>query len=142
MVSIAVPEASVIFNGLLVEFEVAGTLPSGEKISAPIPLMNELGLVVTKSKSFTHEKRPRDLFDIYLSIKQARDPAEMIESARQLRSYDAGAFHCITGLRDSLIESPGLEKNIRKYLPTHEPSDDLLAPIRDFVRSVGIAWDS
>ena len=83
--SVATPLSAFIFDGHVDSVQVVGTLPNGQSGSAKVPIMDELGLVVTKSESVKSIKRTRDALDIFFATVQARDFDQLAKSARRLR---------------------------------------------------------
>lgn len=112
--SIVVPVSTFIFDGHIVEYETRAVDNDGNEISVTIPLMDELGTVVTKAESMSLPKRPRDVFDVVLAIHQARDRKVLANSAAALRTDHIEAFREIQKLT-KIKEEPQLRENVAKY---------------------------
>lgn len=79
--SIKVPLSTLLFEPSgRTQFTCEIMLPSGNAEQIPIPLMSELGTLLTKSESMLQPKRSRDVFDVMLAIVQARNPADLSEA--------------------------------------------------------------
>lgn len=94
---------------------VNGTLPDGTVVSQAIPLMNEVGLILSKSESFKNSKRGRDSFDIFYTLN---DPVgevvarELIDISRK----NASVRDQIESLCNFLRERPDLfNKRVAEY---------------------------
>ena len=111
--SIVVPLSALLFeeDGQLRKI-VEGTLPGGDQVSVAVPLMTELGTLLTKSQSMFGVKRTRDAFDVMLAICQARDPGWLADAIRQNCIEDR-----LKGLW-SLISDASLRGNIQRYWPS------------------------
>jgi hypothetical protein len=138
--SILVPMSSLLFeeDGRMQEI-VAGTLPTGETTSVTVPLMTELGTLLTKSQSMFGVKRARDAFDIMLAICQARDPEWLADAIRQ---------NCIEDRLESLwclVSNGSLRSNIARYWSDAKKGDawaDVSQAITSFLTESGIAEPS
>jgi hypothetical protein len=134
--SILVPLSSLLFekDGHL-QHRIEGTLPDGREVEVTLPLMNELGTLLTKSASMFGVKRPRDAFDIMLAICQARDCAWLSDAIRQNDIADR-----LESLW-SVVTDGTLRKNIIKYW--HDASEpgtwaSTAEQIAAFLESAGI----
>jgi hypothetical protein len=114
--SIRVPFSEFLFEGHIVNYEVPGLLPHGEERKFSIPLMDEIGTLVTKAESMKSAKRQRDAFDIVLAIKQARDPNDLLQGIRGLLPQHQAAFDELWKLW-GLCRSRKLRRNICRYWP-------------------------
>jgi len=110
--SILVPMSTLLFEeDGRVQKVVEGTLPTGAAVSVTVPLMTELGTLLTKSQSMFGIKRTRDAFDVMLAICQARDRVWLADAIRQNGIEDRlGALWC-------LLSDSGLRDNIARYWP-------------------------
>jgi hypothetical protein len=75
MKSIALPIAGELFPLHQRPFSVDCTLPTGLEHRIDVPLMDEVGTIVTKAGSVDSKKRTRDAFDIFLAMTQGDRPA-------------------------------------------------------------------
>jgi hypothetical protein len=101
--SISLPDSQIVFEGdLAASEELNYTTAAGEPALLTLPLLDEVGLLVTKSKSCSSSKRHRDLFDIYLAIKQARDPNALRLKLSALKATSQGPFESLSGIRRAL----------------------------------------
>jgi hypothetical protein len=71
--SIALPNAGFVFDGFVAKESIEFMMPDGTTALQVVPLIDEVGLLATKSKSCMVQKRPRDIFDIYLAISSPRN---------------------------------------------------------------------
>lgn len=71
--SIALPNAGFVFDGFVAEESIEFMMPDGTKACHVVPVIDEVGLIATKCKSCMVQKRPRDIFDIYLAISSPRN---------------------------------------------------------------------
>jgi hypothetical protein len=134
--SIVVPMSSLLFEDC---GRTTTTLehynPDGEFISVKIPLMNELGALLTKSESMTNPKRTRDAFDVLLAIIQARNCDELLDGIVE---------NCIGERLEklwALVTDPRLRKNISIYWPEAENEDSWASTttkVVDFLDDAGI----
>ena len=118
MASIVVPTSSFLFDGHVVMCDVHEPVSAeeqGEGRFVRVPLMDELGTLVTKAESMTSAKRRRDAFDILLAVYQARDISELTRSAHALKSTHPAAFAELTKLWG--MDKPKLRDNVQSFLP-------------------------
>jgi hypothetical protein len=117
MMSIVVPGASFVFDGHIamtrVDFE---EMASGNVQSIEVPLMDETGLIITKAKSMANPKRPRDSFDVFLAIAQARDYDALITSFRRLMIDEPLVFNSLFAIPHAMA-SKTLQANTLQFLP-------------------------
>jgi hypothetical protein len=97
--SVVTPVSQFIFNGHVEVVHRDISLPNGIRRAVAIPIMDELGTLVTKSESVRSPKRQRDALDIYLAIAQVRDRDKLISDARELEKSHRTAFHALENLR-------------------------------------------
>jgi len=90
--SIALPNAGFVFDGFVAEESIDFNMPDGTKARHVVPVINEVGVLVTKSKSCTLQKRPRDIFDIYLAISSPRDNECLKASLSRLKERHEPVF--------------------------------------------------
>ena len=113
--SIALPSSQALFKFKIfdhIDFEATNS--SGETTHATIPIMTEVGTLITKSVSVHTPKRLRDGFDIFLAIKQARDYNKLIESILTIREQSRTTYNTLYNIR-SAIESRMAVANIHLY---------------------------
>jgi hypothetical protein len=89
--SVATPLSRFIFDGHVEDVLVD---------AVSVPLMNELGLLVTKSESVKSSKRTRDALDIFFAVVQARNFAKLVVSAQRLRTSAAAAYLALADLAE------------------------------------------
>ena len=68
--SIVIPETDLIFDGMSEDYYLEYRGVDRAKNQVRLPLMNHLGLLISKADSVTNVKRKRDSFDIYLILQQ------------------------------------------------------------------------
>jgi len=112
--SIKVPTSDFLFEGHVVMHTLATFLPNGSPFRGTVPLMDELGTMVTKAESMSSTKRRRDAFDILLAITQARDFNVLVSSVSRLRYEHQDAFRELSKLK-AIRHSRKLRKNIGLY---------------------------
>lgn len=137
-VSIAAPHSGFIFEeGRIVVTPVDAASLDGTTAHADVPVMDELGLLVTKSLSVKMAKRPRDAFDIYMAAAHARDRASLIASARSLEdSKQLGAFLALGHLW-SALEDEHFDIRVNDYMPPERQLEfDQLIESRPFSTAV------
>lgn len=112
--SIVVPVSAFIFGGHVVQHQVCAIDPAGKERALMIPLMDELGTIVSKASSMTVTKRPRDAFDIVIAIRQARNLDDVLDGASKLRtSHPAAAAELLKLAK--FREEHKLRENVSKY---------------------------
>lgn len=87
--SISLPSSTFVFNGHLIPYPVTGTLPNGKTHRADVPLIDDVGIFVTKFQSFKSPKRPRDAFDIYLAVTKNENSNSFVDGLKALRQIPA-----------------------------------------------------
>lgn len=100
MKSIALPSAQSLFAGkLFLDYDLQiSTMDSG-KLSQKIPLMSEVGTLITKSQSVLKDKRYRDSLDIYLTIKQSCNFTYLVDSINKLKDTYLHTYNNLYGIR-------------------------------------------
>ncbi|NVK33539.1 MAG: hypothetical protein HWE23_03605 [Rhodobacteraceae bacterium] len=106
MKSIMLPDSNFLFDGHYSKYELSD--------NTSINLMNELGCILTKSKSVNIEKRFRDSLDIFLAIHQCRDYDSLVTSTLKLRSDNQPVYNSLYGIREA-FENSTLFMNSRRY---------------------------
>ncbi len=113
--SICLPSAAILFDAGLIEKEqVKAMTPDGRSRSLVLPVINEVGLLITKAKSCISPKRPRDIFDIYLAIAQPKDKVSMRNQLMNLRNEHADIFKSIHQISEALKDGV-IQKESRHY---------------------------
>jgi hypothetical protein len=146
--SIAVPSAAFILEDERFSmWSIECTLPAGSRTRVDIPLVDELGLIVTKSKSIHSPKRPRDALDVYLAVVQSADYGTLVRDFRNLSEHRPDVFGCLDGIRD-FLGAPGDERFDELVESQIAPGDrrgevtqgdeSYGARISDFLREVGL----
>lgn len=103
--SIALPSSQVLFRmGLFDQYHLEQPTASGDVKRETIPLMSELGTLITKSQSVLVPKRYRDALDIYLAIRQNRDYKSMIDQIQELQSKYRSSYNTLYGIRQAFEE--------------------------------------
>jgi hypothetical protein len=141
MKSIAVPASRFIFKyhrTAIVSVKQINT--SGQEIYTPVPVIDEAALIVTKSYSFRNPKRNRDLFDIYLAVKQCRDRPEVTSFLRKLKDEEPDTFNTLHAIENTITRNPNLLAIPNEYLPHsyREPPDAIRACLIEFLRETGV----
>ena len=77
------------------------------------PLMDEIGTLLTKSKSVNIEKRYRDSLDIYLAISQNQNYVNFIDRLKSLKSQNPYAFNNLYGIREAFEKFTLYSNSIR-----------------------------
>ncbi len=109
----------------------------GEKSSAEVPVIDELALLVTKSRSVAMPKRPRDSFDIWLAIDQARDPEQLAADTRRLEETRTEAFLSL-GEIWRVLDDESFDRRVNDYMPEdRQLESDELTSERPFAARVG-----
>ena len=114
--SIVLPHSQFLFDGHTTSYELISTLPSGVDVITKVPLMSEVGTIVTKSQSAMNKKRRRDAFDIYLAVAQARDRRALIQNVFKLKDTNRPVFNTLYSIKDCVQEGRFAE-NTMMYLP-------------------------
>ena len=76
--TIILPKSDFFFNDFSTSHKQEFELTDGRKKTIEFNLLNEAGLILSKTKSAFNEKRTRDAYDIFLAIKQNRNYAATI----------------------------------------------------------------
>jgi hypothetical protein len=82
--SVMLPDSQFIFDyNRIARVSVNATTPSGAIVSCQTPVADEAAILVTKSKSMSLPKRPRDTFDLFLATAFCRDREETVSFFRE-----------------------------------------------------------
>jgi|SRR5690554_2050520 len=118
--SIALPSSKFLFDGFHASESFKHEMTDGSIKEVSIPLINEAGLIFSKSQSAQIKKRPRDSYDIFLALKQLN----VSETVNQLRSSSKKYPAVRESLRSlgEYIDNPEnyFEYNIRKYMKDNQ----------------------
>jgi hypothetical protein len=89
---------------------------------------------------FRNPKRNRDLFDIYLAVKQCRDRRELTSFLRKLKKEVPDTFNTLHAIEGAITRNPGLLANVNEHLPPpfREPEESIRACLIDFLREAGV----
>ena len=93
--SVVTPVSQFIFDGHVEVLHRKIRLPDGKRRVIDIPIMDELGTLVTKAESVKSPKRQRDALDIYLAVAQARNRSTLVSNAHALEKSHGTAFHAL-----------------------------------------------
>jgi hypothetical protein len=139
--SIRAPVTDFIFDGHIAREDVNAILPNGTAGKWRVPLMDEVGTLITKAESMSLTKRQRDAFDIMITIRQSRDQAKLVHDLQNLRKQHSDAFAELTKLRQFCTE-PRLRSNVTRFLPAEEQSDaiwnDMTSEIEGVLDAAGV----
>lgn len=106
MKSIMLPDSNFLFDGHYSKYGLTDTID--------INLMNELGCILTKSKSVNIPKRFRDSLDIFLAIHQCRDYEGLVSSTLKLKEDNLPVYNSLYGIREA-YENLTLFSNTNRY---------------------------
>jgi hypothetical protein len=104
MMSIALPDSGFVFDGYIDTEEVECLMPNGTMGKQSIPVIDEVGIIATKSKSCLVQKRPRDLFDIYLAISSPKNAQRFAKRIERLRDYHEGVYASLECIGEALTK--------------------------------------
>jgi hypothetical protein len=141
MKSIAVPASKFIFKyQRIATASVKRSGDSGKEITTDIPVIDDAGLIVTKSYSFRSPKRNRDLLDIYLAAKQCRDRSEVTRFLRKLKEREPETFNTLHSIEQTILQNPGMLAGVNEYLPVseREPLELMRSCLIEFLREAGV----
>lgn len=112
--SIAAPYSKFVFAGFVEFASVNCPRPDGGSVMAKIPLIDEVGVLVTKSESCRGVKRPRDLLDIYLAITQPQNREQFFERLKKLKQYHPAAFALLGEIRKAYAANGDTPESVRE----------------------------
>lgn len=140
--SIKAPNSDILFQENLYE-EVSDkfVLPNGSTAELNFPLMNEAGLVITKTDSVNQAKRRRDSLDIYLAIKYARNYPRLVNWFRELKFRNAALFNSLYGIRTAIDKNAMVANIVYHAYPGAEIFDHYDRVAKDmeaFLADVGL----
>jgi hypothetical protein len=105
MKSIMLPDSNFLFDGHYSNYELTSSLS--------INLMNELGCLLTKSKSVNIQKRFRDSLDVFLAIHQCRDYENLVSTTLKLKTENLPVYNSLYGIREAFDKSTLFANTIR-----------------------------
>lgn len=148
--SIATPHAGfIVEDKQYVEVDVVCRLPDMTEQVVPVSLMNEVGLLVTKSHSVNTPKRLRDPFDIYLAIAQSRNYEDMLASFREMEEKRESAFLSLLGIRRAISTQGPFGTAVERFIPEVQrvgtplwKSDPYSETVSAFLDDVGLTADN
>lgn len=121
--SIAAPESGFIFTeNRYLHKHVTATDIHGATTGVDVPIIDELGLIITKSSSVLQAKRPRDAFDLYLAIAYARDYDDLLKWGEELRESSESTFLTLSNIWRAL-ESNTFDERVNDYMPAERKKD-------------------
>ncbi len=115
MKSIAVPASAFVFDGHVVNAEVRAVDPTtGNEEDVNVPLIDEVGVFITKFQSVMQAKRPRDAFDIFVSLTQSVDQETTLAGITELRMRYEGIDELARGFL-KFLKQGAFEKNVCRF---------------------------
>lgn len=137
MKSIALPSAQSLFDSnLFIDFDLEISTTNGSKLNQKIPLMGELGTLITKSQSVSKDKRYRDSLDIFLTIKQSGNIESLIKATNDLRKTHIDTFNNLYGIRQA-YEDQLLLSNTLRFIPELD-RNDFISTFETFFEQTGL----
>jgi hypothetical protein len=112
--SIAAPYSTFVFAGFKDSHSVNCPRLDGTFSRIRIPLIDEVGILVTKSESCRSPKRPRDLLDIYLAISQPSNRELFLERLSRLKKFHPAAFNLMREIPLAFNTRHGTPEPIRR----------------------------
>ena len=123
--SIALPSSRIIFDESLYSMhKLAGV----DKETIEIPLIDEVGILMTKCESIRSSKRQRDAFDIYLAIMQAKDSNYLRQRTIELRSKYEYIDLLLKGMYDYIKNESDSDFNNRIIQYVYDNEKQYLEP--------------
>lgn len=71
--TILLPKSDNFFEHFKIQYKDSFILADKSEVEVEFSLLDEAGLIISKSSSYENVKRTRDAFDIYLALKQSRN---------------------------------------------------------------------
>lgn len=84
--TIILPQSDLFFSDFSFSHEQTFNLTDGTKKEIKFNLLDEAGLILSKTKSVYNPKRTRDAYDIFLAFHQSRNPEKTIEQLKTISS--------------------------------------------------------
>lgn len=137
MKSIALPSSQSLFdNQIISTYDLVLKTNDGKYLNQQIPLMGELGTLITKSKSVLVEKRYRDSLDIYLTIKQSQNLKLLLSKIKDLKKVNNNTYNVLYGIKDA-FEKNLLFDNTNKYIKDLK-EEEFIHDIKSFFDLAGL----
>lgn len=137
--SMMLPRAQEIFDHALFSNETIDFItPAGEQRKVTFGLIDEVGLLFTKSYSCATAKRPRDIFDIYLAIKQPRNPEGLVKKLVEVKDKSRDIFPSLAGIRPALSGDPLSKESFAFFTAAGIDPAKALSEIASFLDSIGV----
>lgn len=99
--TIVLPKSDFFFDGFYVKQKMEFELLNGEKKTIEFNLLDEGGLILSKTQSVFNKKRKRDAYDIFLSVTQVRDYEAMISKLRNISQKENNIKEAFEKLKES-----------------------------------------
>jgi hypothetical protein len=144
MKSIVTPDIQFVFeDSRWVDAPFHSTLPDGTDGSGRVPVIDELGLIVSKAKSVENPKRERDAFDIAISVAQARSGTELRRLAQDMETRRGGTFtllgHIWRTVHNDELKPSFLERIFRSSADIDMlAAEHLVRSVDDFLNDVNV----
>ena len=135
--SIALPNAGFVFDGFVAKETIEFLMPDGTKASHAVPVIDEVGLLATKSKSCMVQKRPRDIFDIYLAISSPRSLEGFKANLQRLRNRHERVFASLECIAEALDKWEGKFGAPSVFSERGVNFKEAAAVIRSFISDLG-----
>jgi hypothetical protein len=136
--SIIFPSSSIVFTEKMwSDFPLSASYPTGGEGQADIPLLDEVGLLLSKCESATKKKRERDSYDIYY-VLTAQNGAAVAAALRSASKRFPQVSDQLNLLKDFLLRDGGsrFESNVMRYIAyekisNRHPADDVMKLLFD-----------
>jgi len=135
--SIALPNAGFVFDGFVANETIEFLMPDGTKVSHVVPIIDEVGLLATKSKSCMVQKRPRDIFDIYLAISSPRSFEGFKANLGRLKNRHERVFASLECISEALNKWEGKFGAPSVFSERGVNFTEATAVIRSFISELG-----
>lgn len=96
--TIVLPKSDFFFDDFITKETKTFDLYDGRREIIEFNLLNEAGLILSKSKSVFNEKRTRDAYDIFLAIYQSRDYNRTISQLKNLSTTQTEIFSALEAM--------------------------------------------
>lgn len=114
--SIPVPWTTFIFEGFLRERTVEGLNPTGQPDTVLAAFPTEAAFVVSKTGSVGGIKRQRDALDVFITLAQSEDYAELVRQFKLMFQDHRSEFNTLYRLKEVVGDSRFL-MSLWKYMP-------------------------
>ncbi|PMD91638.1 hypothetical protein BWI97_21220 [Siphonobacter sp. BAB-5405] len=137
MKSIALPSSQILFdNDIFFNYNLKITAQDGIELNQNVPLMGELGTLITKSSSVSVKKRYRDSLDIFLTISQSTDLTALINSTNRLRKSSIMDYNTLYNIKQA-FDDDLLWNNTLKFIPELNKSE-FICVFESFFKNTGL----